>query len=315
MSVFLKTAGQRPAARQALTVTRTFTTTTSVSNQVPPESPSFIRLPTPPLSQSSENKPPRVRGHLPVPREVFPSGSDGDKKLRFSGNKAAGVSQKYIKKAAPGREQPSRTREVDYAKWEMAKVRRQNLKSGLQELWDRKQDRAAVREEVVGSKFHENHAASRRAEREDDRLTRSTILDSVLDTNVYPDPDRFARADRSRARVQALQSTKQEARRDALMELYINASNFIVTEKELKTEIDTIFAEDFFQKQGQVTGRYGSSAENTWDVWGKPTSIGNMLETTTGTSTKTMDFFESEYDRSVKRQKRIAEEFTGGKME
>jgi hypothetical protein len=40
-----------------------------------------------------------------------------------------------------------------------------------------------------------------------------------------------------------------------------------------------------------------------------------MLETTTGTSTKLVDVYESEYDRSVKRQKRIAEEFTGGKME
>lgn len=313
MSALFKTTGQRPAARQALVAARSFSTT-SVSNQVPPESPSFIRLPTPPLSQNSEDKAPRVRGHLPTPRDVFPSGSDGDKKLRFHGDKAAGVSQKYIKKAAPGREQPSRSREVDHAKWEMAKFRRQNLKSGLKELWVRKQDRAAAREEVVGSKFHENHTASHRPEREDDRLTRSTILDAVLDTTVYPDPDRFARADRSRARVEAIQNTKKEARRDALMELYINASNFIVTEKELKAEIDTIFADDFFKKQGQAVGKYGS-AVNTWDVWGKPTSIGNMLESTTGTSTKTMDFFESEYDRSVKRQKRIAEEFTGGKME
>jgi hypothetical protein len=98
------------------------------------------------------------------------------------------------------------------------------------------------------------------------------------------------------------------------MELYINASNFIVSESELKAEIDTIFAQDFFHKQGFDVGRYGS-AENTWDVWGKPTSINDMLETTTGVSTKIMDFYETEYDRSVKRQKRIAEEFTGGKME
>jgi hypothetical protein len=196
----------------------------------------------------------------------------------------------------------------------MASSRRQNLETGLKELWVRRNRRDAVQNERVSRKFQDHHQAVKAPEREDDRITRSTVLESVLDTQTYPDPQRFVRADRSRSKIQAIEGAKREARRDALMELYINASNFIVTENELKTEIDTIFAEDFFHKQGFDVGRYGA-AQNTWDVWGKPTSIGNMLESTTGVSTKIMDFYETEYDRSVKRQKRIAEEFTGGKME
>ena len=64
----------------------------------------------------------------------------------------------------------------------------------------------------------------------------------------------------------------------------------------------------------QAVNRYGAT-ENTWGIYGKPPSIANMLETSTGTSTKLMDYYESEYDRSVKRQKKIAEDLTGGKME
>ena len=145
-------------------------------------------------------------------------------------------------------------------------------------------------------------------------MTRSTILDAILDTKVYPDPLRFSRADRSRTRVVARESAKREDRRDALMELYCSASSFIVHESELRAEIDKAFTADYFKKQSQAINRYGAT-ENTWGIHGKPPSIANMLEITTGTSTKLVDYYESEYDRSVKRQKRIAEDLTGGKME
>ncbi|KAF4979299.1 hypothetical protein FZEAL_4466 [Fusarium zealandicum] len=303
MSSLLTTSCPRAAARQLLMASRTFSTSTAaLQNSVPPESPSYIRLPTPP--QSDEKKLPRVRGHLPVPREVFP---------RLEGNRK--VRAEYIKQTVP---EPAKAQtpknETQEWKQKMAGARRENLQKGLKELWVRRNRRDSVRNARVSRKFDEHHQAVTGAEREDERLTRSTVLKSVLDTETYPDPERFTRAERSRSKVQAIEGSKREARRDALMELYMNASNFIVSETELKAEIDNVFSEDFFKKQGQAVGRYGSSG-NTWDIWGKPTSIANMLETTTGTSTKTMDFYESEYDRSVKRQKRIAEEFTGGKME
>ena len=196
----------------------------------------------------------------------------------------------------------------------MANTRRDNLEKGLQELWVRRQKSDKLRDDRVSQKFRQYNKDRVARERKDDVLTRSTVHEGVLDTQVYPDVDRFDRAKQSRERVAKIENSKREARRDALMELYINASNFIVTENELKAEIETIFAENYFKSKGDSMARFGAS-QNTWDVYGKPTSINNMLETATGTSTKVMDLHETEHDRSVKRQKRIAEEFTGGKME
>ncbi|KYK56056.1 hypothetical protein DCS_08022 [Drechmeria coniospora] len=293
----------RPSLQRLLGASRSFSTSQpSPVQHTPPQAPSYIRLPTPP--QSSETKPQRVRGHLPVPRQIF-SQPEGDRKVR----------PEYIKRTAP---KPSTQREPsnEAQRWkaEVAHNRRVNLEEGLQALWIRRRRRDSIRNATVGRKFEEHHKAAAADERQDDRLTRSTVLGSILDTKTYPDPDRFSRVDRSRTKVMAKESTRREARRDAIMELYISASNFIVQESELEAEIDKIFTEDYFRKQSQAINRYGAT-ENTWGIYGKPPSIANMLETTTGTSTKLMDYYESEYDRSVKRQKRIAEDLTGGKME
>lgn len=302
MSFSLTTSCSRVAARQLLATSRAFSTSAATLEQVPPESPSYIRLPTPP--QSDEKKLPRVRGHLPVPREIFPR-PEGNRKVKAD----------YIKQTVPKpAHKQSPKNESQVWKQKMADSRRQNLETGLKELWVRRNRRDAAQNERVSRKFEEHHQAVKAPERADDWVTRSTIMSNVFDTKTYPYGNRFNEAKLRRAKNQGIISRKRESRRDALMELYINASNFIVSENELKAEIDTIFAEDFFHKQGFDAGKYGA-AENTWDVWGKPTSISDMLESTTGVSTKIMDFYETEYDRSVKRQKRIAEEFTGGKME
>lgn len=272
------------------------------SSYVPPESPSYIRLPKPP--QSEERKLPRVRGHLPVPREIFPR-EEGDRKVR----------PEYIQAVArkPANPQPPKN-EVQHWKQIMAHKRRKNLQIGLETLYKRRNRRDEIRNARVSKKFKEHNAALVAPEREDDRITRSTVLDAIMDTKVYADPERFEKTEAAKLKVEAREQAKLEARRDSLMELYINASNFILTEDELKAEIETLFAEDYFKKQGQGMGRYGA-AENAWDVYGKPPGVNAMLESAAGTSIKLMDMFESEYDRSVKRQKRIAEEFTGGKME
>ncbi|KAF4507590.1 hypothetical protein G6O67_004073 [Ophiocordyceps sinensis] len=195
----------------------------------------------------------------------------------------------------------------------MAEIRRNNLKEGLQALWKRRNKSDKMRNHRVSSKFEEHRRAAEAPEREDERLTRTTVLDAILDTKVYPDPDRFSRADRSRTKVLARESAKREARRDALMELYISASNFIVQESELKSEIDRIFHDDYFSMQSRANNRYGTTG-NIWGIYGKPPSVANMLEATSSSSTKLMAYYETEYDRSVNRHKKIAENLTGGKM-
>ncbi|KAG5929224.1 hypothetical protein E4U42_006729 [Claviceps africana] len=272
------------------------------SSRVPPESPSYVRLPTPP--QSDESKPVRVRGYLPIPREVFPR-LKGDAKIQTT----------YIESTAA---RPVRRREGNSSvqRWKaaLADSRRTNLKDGLNALWARRLQIDDDRNHRVSRKFQEHNKAGAEPEREDDRLTRPTILNSIIDTRVYSDPKRFSRARKSRDKVLARENTKLEARRDAIMELYISASKFIVHENELKAEIDKIFTEDYFRRQGQDLHHAGGP-ENVWGIHGKPTSIAAMMETSAGASTKVMDLDRSEFDLSAQRQMRVAEDLTGGKLE
>ncbi|OAA73430.1 hypothetical protein ISF_00331 [Cordyceps fumosorosea ARSEF 2679] len=98
------------------------------------------------------------------------------------------------------------------------------------------------------------------------------------------------------------------------MELYINAAEgFIVTETDLKDEIDRLFHEDYFRKQS-IKGYRPGATENVWGVHGKPPGVATMFESVTRTSTNLASASESEFDHSVKRTKKISEELTGGKM-
>lgn len=288
-------------ARRQLPATRSFSNSSyRPANRVPPESPSYIRLPQPP--QNEEIRRERVRGFLPVPRNIFPK-HDGNRKIQ----------SEYLEKTtpAPAQHQKAPSKEQIW-KGKLAESRRQNLASGIKTLWNRKVGTDRRRAARTKATVERHRLALAAPEREDDRVTRGTVLESLMDTKVHLDPNRFARAERSRRKVLAAENAKREARRDALMELYISASQFITSESELKAEIENTFSADYFKKQGQAAARYG--AANAWGSYGKPPSIGRMLESAKGASKKLVDILESEHDRSVKRQKRIAEEFTGGKM-
>ena len=293
----------RPAAaRRVPTAPRAaFSTTPSRSSNIPPESPSYIRLPKVP--QSTEAKPERVRGTLPVPRDVFER-REGDRKTRPD----------YIAKTAPQRVD-DRPLNSDTQRWkkQLADSRRQNLEEGLQGLWRRHETREQGRAERARRREDALRRAHEAAEPKAAVMTRGTVLASIADTAVHPDPERFDKAERSRARVLAQESARRDARRDALMELYINASSFIVTEAELKEEIDKLFHEDYFRKQS-VKGYRPGATENVWGVYGKPPGLAAMFETVTRTSTNVANASESEFDHSVKRTKKISEELTGGKM-
>ncbi|KAH7321409.1 hypothetical protein B0I35DRAFT_477892 [Stachybotrys elegans] len=294
-----RVAGRTVLLRQP----RSFSTSSALlsSNYVPPESPSYIRLP--PTPQSEDPSRPRVRGSLPIPRNIF-SGRHGQRKLDPG----------YVEKTAPvGKKPEGAVSDVQQWKAAMANTRRSNLQRGLRALGDRRKWNDAQREARLDRKLQEHREAVNAPERKDDRVTRGTVLDAVLDTKVYPDPDRFKRAQRSRANVISRENAKREARRDALVELYMNASKFIVTEKDLQTEIDKVFSEDYFKKLGQSAARYGSM-QSTWEVYGKPLSISQMLARTTGSAKPMSATGETEFDRSVKRQKTVSEELTGGRM-
>ncbi|KAF4587585.1 hypothetical protein GQ602_004278 [Ophiocordyceps camponoti-floridani] len=268
---------------------------------VPPQSPFYVRLPNTP--QVDESRPPRVRGRLPIPRDIFPR-EERDRKIK----------PQYIQNVAP---QATNLREARSAsqRWkrQLANSRRKNLTESLGALWDRRARSEKVRNVQVKRKLEANERAAVAPERDDDRFTRTTVIQALLDTKTYPDEDRLTRAANSQKKVLARESAKREARRQALTELYISASDFIINVGELEEEIERLFCDDYFKMMIKEANRRGMQ-ENVWGVHGKPPSISDMLSETGAFSSDVKDHNAVEYGRSVERHKRITEDLTGGRM-
>lgn len=255
-------------------------------------------MPTPPLSE--EKKPTRVRGSLPVPRKVFPQASDARK-----------LEESYIEETYPRSEKPPapETLKPDHPRnWKrlMAENRRENLRSGLKGLWTRK-EKKEQRDSKIGAEKHRAHMKAGLApERVDDFLTRSTIRAETLQTEVLPDPQRFEKAEASRRLTQQKEAERKEARRDAIMELYMNARDFIVDEKHLEAEVDRMFSENYWRDPAK---------DSAWEEWGTQSGIFDMVGRVVRDSPgNAMEQYTADYSRNMKRQKRTAEELTGGKM-
>ncbi|GJD04915.1 hypothetical protein ColKHC_13740 [Colletotrichum higginsianum] len=277
-----------------INLTRPFSTTTSK-----------LKVPTPPQSQSSEEKPPVVKGTLPTPRDVFPH-KEADRKAQPG----------YLEETAPlpptkPPRSPPRPARVSstVAAWPISA----NLGVALQGLYKRKQERVQAETAIRDRRLRDHQRAAVAPERWDDRLTRSSVLSSLVKTTaVELDPQRYVRAQQSKVKTAKLAQQKSEARQDALMELYINASKFIVSEDQLGKELDKLFSEDFWKRQGKSMAH---DSDNAWDVWGQPPTVKTMLDDMLRKQQRAIDFHQTAQDRTVKRQKTIAEELTGGKME
>ncbi|PKS08676.1 hypothetical protein jhhlp_004729 [Lomentospora prolificans] len=266
---------------------------------LPPESPSYIPVPSAPLSD--ETKPARVRGSLPVPRKVFPQPSDSRK-----------LDPSYLAETYPRSEKPpsSATLADEHPQhWKriMAESRRKNLRAGLKGLWRRKLKRDE-RDASLGADKHKAHmAAGLAAERTDEFLTRSTVLQGTLKTEVLPDPERFEKAEASRQKTLQLEEERREARLHSLMELYVHANNFIVDEKDLETEVDRLFSENYWREP---------SKNSAWQEWGTQSGIYDMVgQAVRDSNPNSVEHFTADYTRNMRRQKKTAEELTGGKME
>ncbi|KAI1105740.1 hypothetical protein F4804DRAFT_303402 [Jackrogersella minutella] len=276
--------------------------------RIPPESPQFINVPNPPQDQSIEAlrelKP--IRGHLPVPRQVF-SHRDSYLKPR----------DEWLAKSAPApsserSQQPPRS-EVQAWKRRMAASRRENMRVGVRALYARKQLTDKRRLETQRANLAAHHAAATAPEREDERLTRVSINEGTLRTFVEPDPRRFERALESKARTEGLMARRSEARRDAIQELYMKARTFIVDEADLEAEVNRIFAPEYWRNMGLSAS--GFEVHNIWDLEGKPKTVADMLNDVVRNSSTVLKNTESERTRTLKRQKVVAEELTGGKLD
>ncbi|KAK3309915.1 uncharacterized protein B0T15DRAFT_17867 [Chaetomium strumarium] len=281
---------------------RVFSTTpvASQSFAVPPESPKFITMPEPP--QSSEPKLPPIKGHLPVPRDIFPA-REGKRKVKASYIESTiPLSKAELAGEPPKSEEEARRRL-------MAAARRSAFATGVRGLYMRKSLRVKRVTARAEAKRKANLAAATAPERLDDVLTRPTVrAATALDTTVKPDPDRFAAAEEARARVQQQEELKAEARRDALTQLYVAAQDFIVDEAELEARVNAIFTADHHKYGGHDRG------QSIWDVHRAPISVAEMQAEMDGSTNNLRDFKRTPVTKTTLRQKAVAEELTGGKL-
>lgn len=241
-----------------------------------------------------------------MPRQVFKK-RDGHLKPQ----------DEWLSRSAP---EPSSERskqaprsEIQAWKRKIAASRRENMREGVRALYFRKKLFDTRRTERQTARLAAHRAAATAPEREDERLTRGSINAGTLQTKVHPDPERFERALESRERTESLATQRSEARRDAIQELYMKARSFIVDEKDLETEVERLFAPDYWKKMGLSASGY--EVNNIWDLDGKPKTVADMLNDVSRTTSLLVKNLETEKTRTLKRQKEVAEELTGGKLD
>ncbi|KAE8373625.1 hypothetical protein BDV26DRAFT_271584 [Aspergillus bertholletiae] len=270
--------------------------TSSASRRIGPESPNFVDIP----HTVQPDLPPKqhVKGTLPVPREIFPV------------RRADKPSEEYIAAATP---LPSKESNVDpndphaqYINWKrrMAEMRRQNLREGLLELHSRKQrtDKSMMQRSAEKQKRRER--IFRQPEREDERLTRPSIIQEMLPkrTPVLPDPNREERLTTSRARLEVTNAQKQAEQQDSLQTLYMNARNFITTEAQLAAEIDRVFPEG----ENEAWRNDHQQGENVWNL-GLPPTVQSIVNESRKSEAARWDLIQG-------RVKKLGEQITGGKL-
>ena len=270
--------------------------TSSASLRIGPESPNFVDVPR--TIQPDLPSKQHVKGTLPVPREIFPV------------RRADKPSEEYIAAATP---LPSKETKADpndphaqYINWKrrMAEMRRQNLREGLLELHTRKQrtDKSMMQRSVEKQKRRER--IFRQPEREDERLTRPSVIQEMLPkrTPVLPDPNREERLTISKARLEATNAQKQAEQQDSLQALYMNARNFITTEAQLAAEIDRVFPEG----ENEAWRNDHQQGENVWNL-GLPPTVQSIVNESRKSEAARWDLIQG-------RVKKLGEQITGGKL-
>lgn len=267
---------------------------------VGPESPNYIDVPQPIQPDLPPKK--HVKGTLPVPREIFPRRRP-DKRTEAYISEATPLPTKQRLAGGLDAHDPQT---MNYIEWKetMAETRRQNLREGLLELYSRKRETEKFMKRRSYAKQKRREEVLNQPEREDERLTRPSVIQEMLPKRggVLPDPDREARLAASRAKFQQIQTNKRLEREEAVHSLYMNARNFITTEAQLAAEIERVFP-DGPNEAWLNDNFYG---ESVWNL-GVPASVQSTVTEPKKSET-------ARWDLMQKRLKKLGEELTGGKI-
>ena len=246
-----------------------------------------------------------MKGILPVPRKLFPkSGPD-----KVTPSYLASTTPEPLPHNTQRKRDPCTKGFVNY-KTRQAERRRENLRESLIELRFRK-DRD---ERAVAAKSARVQAFNRKQreapEREDERLTHPTVLetDRVRRRTILTDPDREARLALKRENVARQRAEMEEERRNMLHTLYVNAGQFITTGAQLDQVVDRVFDDERQFVNDESVGA------NIWNL-GEPETVAELLgERRRGTDKrKAVDQADAKKILMDERMRRVGEELTGGK--
>ncbi|KAJ5860976.1 uncharacterized protein N7529_008286 [Penicillium soppii] len=264
--------------------------------RVGPESPHFIDVPK--IVQPNNPKRPHVRGTLPVPREIFPARrADKPTKAYIDAVTPLPKTKRLVNPYGPDPEK-------EEWKHKMADLRRQNLREGLQSLWERKSRSESTMISRSEKSQEHRQRVLQQPQRQDELLTRPSTIQAMLPQKqpVLPDPNREERIALSRSRLAAKKAQKEAKRREHLQSLYMNARNFIVTEEQLAAEIDRVFPEG----ENPAWRNDHQPGENIWNL-GNPPTVNNLVNQTNRNEA-------GRWDVTQDRVKQLGEQITGGKF-
>jgi len=277
--------------------------TSSSRKIVPPESPQYIDVPS--SYQADLPLPRRAKGILPTPRELFPA------------RRPDKPGPKYLKNVTPDstvKVSESQLSEIEKYRARMGTLRKNHLRQGLTELHQRKQEIIYKMHRQSAAKSSERSRLISQAEREDARLTNSSIPSAMqpAKSHVLEDVDAKQIYDTKKGNLEYHTARKEEERRDALHTLYMNARNFITTEEQLLKEIDFQFQAP---EAHQLFQNGSSDGTSMWNK-GVPDTVATMVKRGRGSDEKTK-LGGDKADRVLRdqeRMKKIAEKLSGGRI-
>ncbi|KAH7402820.1 hypothetical protein BKA66DRAFT_507689 [Pyrenochaeta sp. MPI-SDFR-AT-0127] len=269
-----------------------------------PQSPNYIDVPKP-LQPTFPSKP-AVKGHLPIPRDIFKTRNSHPKESATFLDRSTRT-PKTVK--APG----PYSRDADYRlyKQRLADKRRTALQEGVKELHERK----ATSDAQYLSKIQQIGAFRRKVatapSREVDLLTQTSISKGIRDflTDELPASSRLTITNARRKAYGRRVAKVQAVRTSRLHDLYTNAREFIVDEQQLDEAIEKAFGTEESPMGWDVKGNMGPRHEGKEGLspWHgpMPEGVGDMLQKLKGGEGVGL---------AKERVKKVAEELTGGKM-
>ena len=223
------------------------------------------------------------------------------------------ISSEYLAAVAP---EPliDKTAQTDdgFVSWKarQSELRRRNLREGLVELGQRKQemDRRNAYKKATSNKIREQLLYAR--ERKDVWLTSPTVLSTQqpVRNRRIPDPTRPARLAVMSENVADMAAMREEARRNALHTLYVNAGDFITTGRQLERMVDKAFDDD---------SQFRSDSSDGVNIWnlGPPETVQELLQKADKLGKQTaLQSAEGNELVMRERMRKISGELTGGKM-